>query len=29
MFAIIVGGGKVGANVTRSLMERDREVVLI
>jgi trk system potassium uptake protein TrkA len=29
MFAIIVGGGKVGANVTRSLMERDQEVVLI
>ena len=29
MFAIIVGGGKVGANVTRTLMERDHEVVLI
>lgn len=29
MFAIIVGGGKVGANVTRSLSERDQEVVLI
>ena len=29
MFAIIVGGGKVGANVTRSLMERDQEVVLV
>lgn len=29
MFAIIVGGGKIGANVTRSLVERDREVVLI
>ena len=29
MFAIIVGGGKVGANMTRSLMERDQEVVLI
>ncbi len=29
MFAIVVGGGKVGANVTRSLAERDQEVVLI
>lgn len=29
MFAIIVGGGKIGANVTRSLTERDQEVVLI
>ncbi len=29
MFAIIVGGGKIGANVTRSLMERDQEAVLI
>ena len=29
MFAIIVGGGKIGANVTRSLVERDQEVVLI
>lgn len=29
MFAIVAGGGKVGANVTRSLAERDQEVVLI
>jgi trk system potassium uptake protein TrkA len=29
MFAIVVGGGKIGANVTRSLTERDREVVLV
>jgi trk system potassium uptake protein TrkA len=29
MFAIVVGGGKVGANVTRSLAERDQEVVLV
>lgn len=29
MFAIVVGGGKVGANVTRSLTERDQEVMLI
>ena len=29
MFAIVVGGGKIGANVARTLMERDREVVLI
>lgn len=29
MFAIVVGGGKVGANVTRSLVERDQEVVII
>ena len=29
MFAIVVGGGKVGANVTRSLAERDQEVVVI
>jgi trk system potassium uptake protein len=29
MFAIVVGGGKVGANVTRSLAERDQEVVII
>ena len=29
MFAIIVGGGKVGANVARTLIEQDREVVLI
>lgn len=29
MFAIVVGGGKIGANVTRSLVERDQEVVLI
>ena len=29
MFAIVVGGGKVGANVTRSLMEHGREVALI
>ena len=29
MLAIVVGGGKVGANVTRSLAERDQEVVLI
>ena len=29
MFAIIVGGGKVGANVARSLMERDQEVVVV
>jgi trk system potassium uptake protein TrkA len=29
MFAIVIGGGKVGANVTRSLAERDQEVVLI
>lgn len=29
MFAIVVGGGKVGANVTRSLAERDQEVMLI
>ena len=29
MFAIVVGGGKVGANVTRSLAERDQEVVVV
>ncbi len=29
MFAIVVGGGKVGANVARTLMEHDKEVVLI
>jgi trk/ktr system potassium uptake protein len=29
VFAIIVGGGKVGANVARSLMERDQEVVVV
>jgi trk system potassium uptake protein len=29
MFAIVVGGGKIGANVTRSLMERGKEVVLV
>jgi len=29
MFAIVIGGGKIGANVTRSLVEREREVVLI
>jgi trk system potassium uptake protein len=29
MFAIVVGGGKVGANVARTLMQRDQEVVLI
>ncbi len=29
MFAIIVGGGKVGANVARTLIEQEREVVLI
>ena len=29
MFAIVVGGGKVGANVARSLVEREREVVLV
>jgi trk system potassium uptake protein len=29
MFALIVGGGKIGANVTRSLVEGDKEVVLI
>lgn len=29
MFAIVIGGGKVGANVTRSLIERGQEVVLI
>ena len=29
MFAIVVGGGKVGANVTRSLIERGQEVVLV
>jgi trk system potassium uptake protein TrkA len=29
MFAIVVGGGKVGANVTRSLMELDQEVVVV
>ncbi len=29
MFAIVIGGGKVGANVTRSLVERDQEVALV
>jgi trk system potassium uptake protein len=29
MFAIVVGGGNVGANVARTLMQRDQEVVLI
>jgi trk system potassium uptake protein TrkA len=29
VFAIVIGGGKVGANVTRSLIERDQEVVMI
>ena len=29
MFAIVVGGGKIGANVTRSLVEHDREVVVV
>jgi trk system potassium uptake protein TrkA len=29
MFAIVVGGGKVGANVTRSLKELDKEVVVV
>jgi trk system potassium uptake protein TrkA len=29
MFAIVVGGGKIGANVTRSLMERGKEVALV
>lgn len=29
MFAIVVGGGKIGANVTRTLAEADREVVLV
>jgi trk system potassium uptake protein TrkA len=29
MFAIVVGGGKVGANLTRTLAERDHEVVVV
>jgi trk system potassium uptake protein TrkA len=29
MYVIVAGGGKVGANVTRSLLERDHEVTLI
>ena len=29
MFAIVVGGGKIGANVTRSLVDQGREVALV
>ena len=29
MYAIVAGGGKVGSNVTRSLLEMDHEVTLI
>ncbi|WP_217915542.1 potassium channel family protein [Miltoncostaea marina] len=29
MFAIVVGGGKIGANVTRSLADQGREVVVV
>ena len=29
MFAIVVGGGKIGANVTRTLVARDHEVVVV
>lgn len=29
MFAIVVGGGKIGANVTRSLIENGKEVVVV
>ncbi len=29
MFAIVVGGGKIGANVTRTLVARDDEVAVI
>jgi trk system potassium uptake protein TrkA len=29
MFAIVVGGGKMGANITRTLVERDNEVAVV
>jgi trk system potassium uptake protein TrkA len=29
MFAIVVGGGKVGANLTRTLVAKDHEVVVV
>jgi len=29
MFAVVVGGGKVGANVTRSLVAKDHEVTVV
>ena len=29
MYVIIAGGGKVGANIARSLAERQREITII